>query len=693
MDADDSGGIRKSDEGTDAMVRIGIDTGGTFTDLVVADGDEIRMATKSLTTHGELAAGLLSALGKAELEPGEVESVVHGTTVALNAILTRRGALVGLLTTRGFRDLLDMGRGWRSADALTDPRWRRPHELRPIVERHLRRPVAERVRADGSVLVPLDEAGLLAEVDELYEQGCRSIAICFLHAYKFPAHEERAAELIRERYPDVGVSLSSAVAPFPREYNRLSTCVLNAYAQPLMQSYTRSVEERLAGAGHAAPLNFMTNDGGVSTPAAVSARPVTTLNSGPVGGVMGVQSYSRSLGQPNLVGFDMGGTSTDVAVIAEGRASTKRELELEHDLIVSMPVLEIHSIGAGGGSIAALDAAGGVAVGPQSAGSVPGPACYGRGGEVPTVTDALLLLGWLDPKTPLGGEIRPDIAAAERAFGPLAEGLATTPEQVAGTVAQVAIHNMAEAIRQLTVYRGVDPREFGLLAYGAAGPLAATQVARILEMPRVVFPALAGVFSAFGLLEGAGFDEEVVPVMAIASEEVAVGAFATMRETAVKVRERFGHPDAHAEFVVDGMYAGQRWELPALVDPTHSDPAAHLAERFGEAHRRQYGYQLPAPVQIANLRVRLVVPESRAPRPPALTRTDPARPHAGRDIVVGGERVTASVFRTEELAAGQIVHGPAVIEAPSYTGVLVPGDVARINEVGDIVVELEENVR
>lgn len=676
------------------MLRIGIDTGGTFTDLVVAEGDEVRIATKSLTTHDDLARGLLNALEKADLDEAGVEQIVHGTTVALNAILTRRGAAVGLVTTKGFRDLLDMGRGWRSADAITDPRWRRPHELRPIIERHLRRGVAERVLADGEVLVDLDERGLLEEVAYLHENGCRSVAICFLHAYKYPAHERRAAELIRERFPDISVSISSDVAPFPREYNRLSTCVLNAYARPLMESYTRSVEERLAAAGHQAPLMFMTNDGGVSAPDAVTARPVTTLNSGPVGGVMGVQTYSRLLDMPNLVAFDMGGTSTDVAVIADGRASTKRELELEHDLVVSMPVLEIHSIGAGGGSIATLDPAGGVNVGPESAGSDPGPACYGRGGEMPTVTDALLLLGWLDPKTSLGGEIRPDIGAAERAFARLGDALGAAPDEIAGTVAQVAIHNMAEAIRQLTVYRGIDPREFGLLAYGAAGPLAATQVARILEMPRVVFPALAGVFSAFGLLEGAGFDEEVIPMMAIATEDVATEAFARLRESAAKVVERFGRgvDDVHAEFVLDAMYIGQRWELPAIVDPTHPDPAAHIAEAFGRAHQRQFGYSLPAPVQIANLRVRVVAADTRTPRPRPLAQRDAAAPALERDIVVGGRRVTAAVHRAEELAAGRVVRGPAVIEAASYTGVLVPGDVARVNEVGDIVVELEENV-
>lgn len=675
-------------------LRIGIDTGGTFTDLVVAECDQVRVAAKSLTTHGDLATGLLRALDKAGLDGADVEQIVHGTTVALNSILTRRGAEVGLITTEGFRDLMDMGRAWRSADSITDPRWQRPHELRPIVERYRRRTVRERMLPDGQVLVPLDEAGLLREAEQLYQSGCRSIAVCFLHSYKHPAHERRAAELIRSRFPDVGVSISSEVAPFPREYNRLSTCVLNAYAQPMMAAYTASVEQRLLTAGHKAPLAFMTNDGGLSAPATVSGLPVTTLNSGPVGGVLGVQSYSRLLGMPNLVGFDMGGTSTDVAVITDGRASTKRELELEHDLIVSMPVLEIHSIGAGGGSLASLDAAGGINVGPESAGSNPGPACYGRGGELPAVTDALLLLGWLAPDTSLGGEIEPDVAAAERAFARLGEVLGTGPRSVASTVAEVAIHNMAEAVRQLTVYRGIDPRELGLLAYGAAGPFAATQVARVLGMPRVVFPALAGVFSAFGLLEGAGFEEEVIPMMQLASTDNVRDAFADMRDTAVRLGKKLGgDPESqHVEFVIDGMYAGQRWELPALVDPTRTDALEHLNEAFGEAHQRQFGYALPAPVHMSSLRVRVVTSADRTVRPAVLEARAPAEPRVRRPIITGGvEHPDTPVYLAVELAPGQTIKGPAVIEAPSYTGVLVPGDVATVNEVGDIIVELKES--
>lgn len=676
-------------------VRIGIDTGGTFTDLVVADGDTVRVVAKSLTTHDDLAEGLLNSLAKVELDGEDAAQVVHGTTVALNAILTRRGADVGLITTDGFRDLLDMGRAWRPAEAITDPRWRRPHEVRPIVDRSRRRSVRERMAADGEVLAPLDEDGLLREVRELYDDGCRSIAVCFLHAYKHPRHEQRAATLIREWFPDVSVSTSSEVAPYPKEYNRLSTCVLNAYSRPLMESYTDSVAQRLASVGHRVPLSFMTNDGGLSDPATVSRKPVTTLNSGPVGGVMGLQTYARTLGLPNLVGFDMGGTSTDVAVVADGRASTHRELELEHDILVSMPVLEIHSIGAGGGSIAKVDPAGGIEVGPESAGSLPGPACYRLGGQAPTVTDALLLLGWLDPDTPLGGEIAPDAPAAERAYAPLADALGATPLEVASTVVEVGIHNMAEAIRHLTVYRGVDPREFSLLAYGAAGPLAATQVARVLQMPRVVFPALAGVFSAFGLLEGAAFEEAVVPVMSVATDEVVADVFGRMRREAAQIVEATDLRDGpfHVEFYLDAMYLGQRWELPAVVDPTDDDPLEHLHNAFAEAHQRQFGYSLPAPIYAAAGRVRVVFESAREARPKPLPVRDDEPPRGVRTVVVGGQELAdVPVYRADALARDQIVRGPAVVESESYTGILVAGDTARVNEVGDIIVELEQPV-
>ncbi|MEU3270927.1 hydantoinase/oxoprolinase family protein [Saccharomonospora sp. NPDC006951] len=674
-------------------LRIGIDTGGTFTDLVVADENQIVVATKSLTTHGDLAEGLLNTLSKAAVDHEDVAQIVHGTTVALNAILTRRGAKIGLIASAGFRDLMDMGRGWRAPDAIMDPRYRRPHELRPIVERHLRRNVRERILADGSVLVPLDEKQLLHEVEQLRDEGCAAIAVCFTHAYKHPAHELRAAALIRKHFPDVRVSISSEVAPFPREYNRTSTTVLNAYAQPLMTTYTSSVEQRLLGAGYKAPLSFMTNDGGLCAPAEASATPVTTLNSGPVGGVLGVQTYSRLLELPHLVGFDMGGTSTDVAVITDGHASTKRELELEHDVLVSMPVLEIHSIGAGGGSIASVNSAGGIDVGPESAGSNPGPVCYGKGGTLPTVTDALLVLGWLAPDTPLGGEIMPDLPAAQQALQELGATIGMDATEAANAIAAVAINSMAEAVRQLTVYRGVDPREFGLLAYGAAGPFAATQVARILEIPTVVFPALAGVFSAFGLLEGAGFEQEVMPIMKIATPELMTESFARMRESAVRLRKQFGDDaETHVEFYVDGMYAGQRWELPALVDASRTeDVFEHFTEAFADAHRKQFGYTLPAPVQISSLRVRVVVDGERAVRPAPLPETAPAEPRSRRTIVTGGvAHPDSPVYLATELAPGQSVDGPAVIEAPSYTGVLVPGDTARVNDVGDIIVDSKE---
>ncbi|MTD55559.1 hydantoinase/oxoprolinase family protein [Amycolatopsis pithecellobii] len=675
-------------------LRIGIDTGGTFTDLVVADGERVYAAVKSLTTHGDLPSGTLKALDKAGVAGGEVERIVHGTTVALNAILTRRGAEVGLVTTMGYRDLLDMGRGWRPwEDALIDPRWRRPHELRPIIERHRRRTVPERVRADGGTVVALDEAHLLAEVEKLVADGCESIAICFLHSYKHPGHEQRAAELVRERFPQLSVSTSADVAPFPREYSRFCTCVLNAYAQPLMDTYTSDLEERLQRSGYSAPLMFMTNDGGLIGPEQATARPVTTLNSGPVGGVMGAEMYARRLGIPNLVGFDMGGTSTDVAVVADGRASAERELVLEHDVIAGIPVLEIHSIGAGGGSIASLDAAGGLNVGPESAGSNPGPACYGRGGTLPTVTDAFLLLGMLDPKVALGGEIPPDVDAAEQAYAGLGDQLGAAPGDLAKAVTEVAIHNMAEAVRQLTVYRGADPRDFGLLAYGAAGPLVATQVARSLQMPRVVIPALAGVFSAFGLLGAKVFEEDVTPVMAVATEELAAEVFARLRQTGARLAEASGHPDIHLEFRLDGMYAGQRSELEALVNPAHEQPLGHLREVFGEAHRRQFGYTLPADVYISTVRVRAVEPAAREVLPPELEAREEGRPRSARDIVIGGERHEGvPVYEAAALAPGQRITGPAVVEAASYSAVIGDGDVAEINSVGDILIDIREAV-
>ncbi|KKW63334.1 hypothetical protein A5633_26570 [Mycolicibacterium elephantis] len=674
---------------------MGIDTGGTFTDLVLAEGENVRIGTKSLTTYDDLANGLLRTIEKADPGDAPVAQIVHGTTVALNAILTRRGADIGMVTTHGYRDLLDMARGWRPFEAMVDPRWRRPHELRPIVERYRRRTVGERLLADGGVLMTLDEDRLLQEVEQLVADGCQGIAVCFLHAYKHPQHEQRAAELIRERFPDISVSTSAEVAPFPREYNRFSTCVLNAYVQPLMESYTSRVEDRLREAGVDAPLMFMTNDGGLATAEQVTSRPVATLNSGPVGGVMGVQAYAERLAMPNLVGFDMGGTSTEVAVVVDGRASVKRELEIEHDLLVSLPVVEIHSIGAGGGSLIAIDEGGGLKVGPESAGSDPGPACYGHGGTQPTVTDAFLLLGVLDPQVPLGGEIYPNVAAAEAAFAPLAQALDLSPAEVARTATEVAIHNMAEAVRRLTVYRGADPREFGLVSYGAAGPLVATQIARALQMPRVIIPSLSGVFSAFGLLTAQAFEEEVTPVMATVTAEVADDVFARARASLDRLARQLrgrGTTDVVVEAWLDATYLGQRWELAAVIDPAHPEPLPHLIEAFAAAHERQFGYSLPAPIYLQTLRTRAVSTDQRRLFPPRLTNTTPAQPKRRRDITLLGRlNRDVAVYDADQFMPGQVVTGPAVIEAQTYTGVLVTGDVATVNEFGDVVIEIEED--
>lgn len=676
-------------------LRIGLDTGGTFTDLVLAEGENVRVGTKSLTTYDDLANGLLRAVEKAEPGDQPVSGIVHGTTVALNAILTRRGADIGMVTTRGFRDLLDMARGWRPFEAMVDPRWRRPHELRPIVERYRRRAVGERMLADGGVLMTLDEDRLMQEVERLVADGCEGIAVCFLHSYKHPEHEQRAADLIRERFPDLSVSTSAEVAPFPREYNRFSTCVLNSYVQPLMESYTSRVESRLREAGIDAPLMFMTNYGGLSTAEQVASRPVMTLNSGPVGGVMGVQAYAERLGIPNLVGFDMGGTSTEVAVVVNGRASVKRELEIEHDLLVSLPVVETHSIGSGGGSLITIDDGGGLNVGPESAGSDPGPACYGSSGVQPTVTDAFLLMGVLDPGVPLGGEIYPDVAAAESAFAPLAETLALTVEGVAQTALEVAIHNMAEAVRRLTVYRGADPREFGLVSYGAAGPLVASQIARSLQMPRVVIPSLSGVFSAYGLLTAQAFEEEVTPVMATVTAEVAgdvlVRARNSLQDLARQVRSR-GTSDLLVEAWIDATYLGQRSELSAVLDPEHPDPLQHVTEAFAAAHQRQFGYSLQAPIYVQTLRTRAVAADQQPLFPPRLTNTTPAEPTRHRDITLMGQlNRDVPVYAADEFAPQQVIHGPAVIEAQTYTGVLVAGDNATVNEFGDVVIEIEED--
>ena len=677
-------------------VLVGVDTGGTFTDVILSDSEGRVSAHKSPTTVPDPSEGFARGIAKAGVKGGEIDSITHGTTIGLNAIITRKGAKVGLIHTEGFRDLLDTGRAWRPVEATVDPRYRRPHEERPIVRRSLRRPARERMLADGTVLTEFDQASreaLLADVREMVDAGVESIAVCLLHAYKFPQHERDIQALIEAEFPAIPVDISSETCPYPKEYGRTMTTVLNSYIRPITERYVSRIQARLKEDGYEAPIWIATNQGGMTTGEVSKTKPVLTLGSGPVGGVLAAKRLSEQLELPNLITFDLGGTSADVSLITDGEMVMARELVFEHDIITTLPVIEVASIGAGGGSIAGLDPAGGIHVGPQSAGGDPGPACYGRGGERPTVTDAWAIQNVLSPDQSLGGEIELRIHLAREAMETVAEPLGVDVKEAARVVGRVANSNMAELIRRMTIYRGLDPRDYTLLAFGAAGPVPAAAIARDLGVERVVVPSLAGGFSAYGLVQADFTTEQTTPVMAeleTIDEAWIRSVFAGLAEQALVTVEQHGmrREESSVALSFDGMYLGQSWELSAPIGELPVEGLMdRLVESFHETHQLLRGYRIEE-MGVRLLTARAVAHGQRARAELSeIPGGDPAPP---REALLGEREVdfeemtaTARAYRMESLLAGNEIAGPAVLHNENFTVLIPPGDSARIDSRGN----------
>ena len=475
---------------------IAVDVGGTFIDVVSIDRETGDVSVeKQPATPDRLAEELLTALARLPGEPSDIERFLHGSTVAINALLQRTGATVGLITTKGFRDVLELARGNRPH--IYDWVWVPPE---PLVPRALRREVTERLGPRGEEIVPLDLAGLAREVDALVADGVEAIAVCFLHAYANPKHEREAAEVIARRAPSLPVTLSSAIAAEWHEYERTSTAVINAYVQPLFDAYLGSLRDRLEAAGMGGAIGVMQSNGGVMAAERALELPVRTLSSGPAGGVIGVATLARLLGHPDAICTDVGGTTYDVAIVEGGRVQERTETEIA-GLPVLAPTVDVTSIGAGGGSVAWIDELGALRVGPASAGARPGPACFGFGGEEPTVTDCHLLLGGLDPERFLGSRMQLDVGAAERAIAEkIAMPLAMPVGEAAEGVLRIVETSMANAIHSMTVERGIDPRGFTLYAYGGGGGLFAAATATELDIATIVVPRAPANFSAWGIL-------------------------------------------------------------------------------------------------------------------------------------------------------------------------------------------------
>jgi N-methylhydantoinase A len=655
-------------------VLLGVDVGGTFTDAVLLDGGAVHTAKVPTTPRAE-SAGVMQAveevLRRAGAEADSIDVFAHGMTVGTNAVLEERGARTALVATRGFADILEIGRQDR------------PHLYRlcapkpaPLVAAELRFEAGERMGPAGAV-EPLadEEAKRLAEAVE--ESGAESVAICLLFSYLDPEHERRIAAELRDRLPGVHVSASHEVLPRFREYERCSTTVIDAYLSPLLGRYLGRLGEAAADAGLPQPL-VMRSSGGVA-PAAEAARAgAWSVLSGPAGGAVGAGLLAELSGDGNALGFDMGGTSCDVCVVEGGevRRTDSREIGGRP---IQLPMVDVHTVGAGGGSIGWRDPGGALRVGPRSAGADPGPASYGRGGTEPTVTDANLLLGRLAGHSRLAGGVELDAEAAERAVAELGRSLDLDPLEAAAGILRVANQEMVRALRVVTVERGVDPRGFALLPFGGAGPMHAAAIAVELGIETILCPRAGGVLSALGLCASERRRDTARTVMLtgndLSAERIATEVAAMVAETGAGM-----NPDAEARVVYQLRYAGQAFELP-VPGPVDPDPAA-LVEGFEHAHEERYGHRdAEGEVVLVDIDLALVVPGP-APRPVAAG--EGALERGSRPVRFGGKWIETPVLRGEP-AAGTEAEGPVVFELPEATLILPPGWTTTVDEHGTIV--------
>jgi N-methylhydantoinase A len=640
---------------------LGVDVGGTFTDAVVLAGDRV-LTAKAPTTAEDQSTGVLDAVGlvldEAGAAPEEVDRFVHGMTVGTNALLEDRVASTALLATDGFTDIEELGRQARAElyrlCAAHPP---------PLVPPERRLAVPERTGPNG-VLEPLDEATLDETLQLLTTAGAESVAVCLLWGFRHPAHERRVAELVAERHPDVHVSTSHETAGVFREYERCATTVVDAAVSPLLRRYLERLGGRAEEAGLPHP-EVMLSGGGVADAAIAARHGSWTVLSGPAGGAVGAATVAERAGAPDAVCLDMGGTSCDVSVVTGGQVRQTGGREVAGRAL-ALPMVDVHTVGAGGGSVAWRDAGGALRVGPRSAGADPGPACYGGGGTEPTVTDADLLLGRLDAGSPLAG-VRLDRAAAERAVAGLGAELGLATLDAAAGIARVASTEMAGAVRVMTVERGIDPRPLALVAFGGAGPLHATAIAEELGIERVLAPRASGVLSALGLVASERRRDLQESVLLTGESLTSDAVARVVARLAGRGHRELGAPDGEVRCAYDLRYAGQAFELTLSGDP-HPDTTS-LRRRFDRAHDERYGHADPdAELELVTVRVAVATPAPELPPLGEPRGTEPAR--VSRQVVFDGDPVDARVLRG---AGHGRLAGPAVWELPEATVVIPPG--------------------
>jgi N-methylhydantoinase A len=705
--------------------RIGVDIGGTFTDIVLLAPTGACVTRKVLSTPDDYSRGILDGLNAIldrSIQPdgdlpafvaAECREVVHGTTIATNAIVEGKGARTALITTLGFRDVLELRR--LRTPSLYNLRFRPPP---PIVQRRLRLEVTERIGPNGEVLEPLDEASVARAITRMREEGVEAVAVSLIHSYRNPAHEIRIGEILRREMPEVFLSLSAEALPEIREYERTSTTVINAYIGPIVRSYLASLERRLRESGIAGPLKIMESGGGTMSARAAAERPAHIVESGPAAGTIAARTIGELLGIKDLIAFDMGGTTAKATLIEDGKVNLTSEYEVGSGISLSsrlikggghalrMPMLDIAEVGAGGGSIVWVDRGGALKVGPQSAGATPGPACYGLGGDRATVTDANLMLGYLNPRELAGGALKLHPEHAHAAMREIATTLGIEVERAAHGVHVVANATMIRAIKAVTTYRGRDPRDFSLLAFGGGGPLHAVAIARELGVARVVVPPNPGVFSAFGLLQAPPEAHRVQTFVRGTADLDPAEPARVYRELeeltrAALIRDGHGEGEIQLKRYADLRYIGQAYELtvPAADGDLDQQAVRQLERRFADEHQRAYGHHAEhEPIEIVNLRVVGSVMVRGLPGHRGDSSVLPVVQHPAtnnqsqstddRRTAFFEDQWLSTPVVTRANLADQPVAGPLIVEDYDSTTVVPPGASARLEESGCIVVQV-----
>ncbi|WP_339673631.1 hydantoinase/oxoprolinase family protein [Dasania marina] len=677
-------------------VRVATDVGGTFTDLVYVEEGTIR-TIKSDTVYPNFEQGVLNAAAKAELNCETIDFFAHGTTVVINSLTERKGVKTGLITTKGFRDVLEIARG--DTPDIFNNYYQKP---KPFVPRYLRCEITGRLDYSGAEVEPVNLDNL-ADIITLYQQeGVEAIAVCFLHAYANPSHEQQVVAAIKQQWPEVAVIASHHISREWREYERSNTTVLSAYVLPPTQAYLDRLQSKLAENGLSRAPFIMQSNGGIATTAAAKANPISLIESGPVGGILGAAAYGNLIDENNVLALDIGGTTAKCSLIHQGQTAITTEYVIEKTAKssgypIKTPVIDIVEIGNGGGSIAWIDAAGSLHVGPQSAGSTPGPVAYGRGGSAPTTTDANLVTGRINPQSFANGDISPDMQAVREAFTGLGEHLGVDAQAVARGVLQIANANMVNALKLISINKGYDPRDFSLMAFGGGGAMHAVELAAELNIPKVIIPPHAGVFSAYGMLmldlRRDYIQTQILPLSENAKDDL-LNAFGQQERQAYEdyLADDFGAEKVRFEHYIDARYKGQEHTVKVPFNKNSQLDLNAIIQSFHQVHEKAYTYRLDVAIEVVNVHLVAygLVEKSELQSLPQAPSEDASSAYVGErevDYDVAGVH-QAAIYHREKLLPGMLITGPAIIEESTTTTVVLPNNRVTLDKFGGLHIQV-----